>query len=111
MKTVLEAVKAVGRKSMLKDLGITKVSDDLINKKIFNQDDAINHHIGTTRMAYSPEFGIVDSNLKCFNLDNLFISGSSVFPTSSIVNPTFTIVALSLRLAEHILIKSKSKPN
>ena len=107
MKTVLEAVKAVGRDSMLKDVGITKVSDDLINKEIFSQDDAINHHIGTTRMADSPEFGIVDSNLKCFTLNNLFISGSSVFPTSSIVNPTFSIVALSLRLGEHIVSPPK----
>jgi choline dehydrogenase-like flavoprotein len=107
MKTVLEAVKAVGRESMLNDVGITKVSNDLINKEIFNQDDAINHHIGTTRMGVSSDFGVVNSNLKCFSLSNLFISGSSVFPTSSIVNPTFSIVALSLRLGEHIVKRSK----
>jgi len=106
-KTVLEAVKAVGRETMLNDMGISKVSNDLINKKIFNQDDAINHHIGTTRMADSQKRGIVDYNLKCFTLNNLYISGSSVFPTSSIVNPTFTIIALSLRLGEHISNQSK----
>jgi len=103
MKTVLEAVKAVGRESMLNGVGITKASDSLLSKEIFTQDDAINHHVGTTRMATSSKFGVVDSNLKCFALNNLYISGSSVFPTSSIVNPTFSIVALSLRLGEHIV--------
>ena len=107
IKTVFEAVKAVGRESMLTDVGITKASNALISKKIFNQDDVINHHVGTTRMADSPEFGVVDSNLKCFALNNLFITGSSVFPKSSIVNPTFSIVALSLRLGEHIVNQSK----
>jgi choline dehydrogenase-like flavoprotein len=107
MKTVLEAVKAVGRESALKKVGVVKASDDLISKEIFNQDDAINHHIGTTRMATSRSNGVVDSNLKCFDFDNLYIAGSSVFPTSSIVNPTFTIVALSLRLGEYLINQAK----
>lgn len=102
MKTVFEAVKSVGRESVLNGVGICKASNDLIKKEIFKQDDSINHHIGTTRMSDSSENGVVDSNLKCFGLSNLFLSGSSVFSTSSIVNPTFTIVALSLRLGEHL---------
>ena len=53
-------------------------------------------------MTESSNYGVVDSNLKMFGLSNLFISGSSVFPTSSIVNPTYTIIALSLRLGNHI---------
>ncbi|MAV92465.1 MAG: hypothetical protein CL676_13685 [Bdellovibrionaceae bacterium] len=56
------------------------------------------HHMGTTRMHQSPEEGVVDSNCKVFGLDNLYISGSSVFPTSGFANPTLTIVALALRL-------------
>ena len=102
MKTVLEAAKAVGRESMLTDVGICRISETLESKEIFKQDDPINHHIGTTRMTESSNYGVVDSNLKMFGLSNLFISGSSVFPTSSIVNPTYTIIALSLRLGNHI---------
>jgi choline dehydrogenase-like flavoprotein len=107
MKTVLEAAKAVGRESMLTDVGICRISETLESKAIFKQDDAINHHIGTTRMAESPEYGVVDSNLKMFGLSNLYISGSSVFPTSSIVNPTYSIIALSLRLGNHIVNQAK----
>ncbi len=60
------------------------------------------HHIGTTRMAPAPEAGVVDRNCEVFNVEGLFIAGSSVFPTSGYGNPTLTIVALSLRLADHL---------
>ncbi len=60
------------------------------------------HHIGTTRMSFNHKKGVVDKNCKVHNIDNLYISGSSVFPTSGHANPTLTIVALSLRLGDHI---------
>ncbi|PSF37811.1 hypothetical protein C7H19_07445 [Aphanothece hegewaldii CCALA 016] len=60
------------------------------------------HHMGTTRMHHDPRHGVVDSNCKVHNLANLYIAGSSVFPTGGSANPTFTIVALALRLANHI---------
>ena len=44
--------------------------------------------------------GVVDQNCKIYGLANLFIAGSSVFPSAGYVNPTLTIVALSLRLAD-----------
>lgn len=58
------------------------------------------HHMGTTRMSAQPANGVVDSNCKVHDLENLFIAGSSVFSTAGWANPTLTIVALSLRLAE-----------
>ena len=60
------------------------------------------HHIGTTRMSDDPRTGVVDKNCKVHNIHNLFISGCSVFPTSGYANPTLTIIALSLRLADNI---------
>ena len=60
------------------------------------------HHMGTTRMSANPGKGVVDPNLKVHGFSNLYVAGSSVFPTGGISNPTFTIVALSLRLASHI---------
>ncbi len=61
-----------------------------------------NHHMGTTRMASSAAKGVVDSNSRVFGADNLYIAGSSVFSTCGAVNPTFTIVALAIRLADHL---------
>jgi choline dehydrogenase-like flavoprotein len=60
------------------------------------------HHIGTTRMSADPRTGVVDDDCKVHGVRNLFIAGSSVFPTSGHANPTWTIVALSLRLADHL---------
>jgi choline dehydrogenase-like flavoprotein len=60
------------------------------------------HHIGTARMAGSPNAGVVDEQCAVFYLPNLFIASAAVFPTSSHANPTLTIIALSLRLAAHL---------
>ena len=60
------------------------------------------HHMGTTRMTADPKDGVVDANCRVHGMDNLFIAGSSVFPTAGAANPTLTIVALSMRLSEHL---------
>ena len=60
------------------------------------------HHIGTARMGNEPRSSVVDANCRVHSVDNLFVAGAAVFPTSSQANPTLTIVALSLRLAEHL---------
>lgn len=61
-----------------------------------------NHHMGTTRMHPDPTQGVVDAQSQLHGVANLFVAGSSVFPTSGAVNPTLTIVALALRLADHL---------
>ena len=60
------------------------------------------HHMGALRMSEAPEAGIVDVNSRLHRIDNLYIAGSAVFPTGGYANPTLTIVALSLRLADHL---------
>jgi choline dehydrogenase-like flavoprotein len=60
------------------------------------------HYLGTTRMGTDPEHSVVNRDLRVHTVDNLYIAGGSVFPTSGCANPTMTIVALSIRLAEHL---------
>jgi choline dehydrogenase-like flavoprotein len=60
------------------------------------------HHAGTTRMHRDPAQGVVDQDCRVHGLANLYLAGSSVFPTISANNPTLTITALALRLADRI---------
>ena len=60
------------------------------------------HHMCTTRMGSSLKDGVVDANQKVFDINNLYIAGSSVFSTGGHINPTFSIVQMSLRLADHL---------
>lgn len=60
------------------------------------------HHMGTTRMHRDPTLGVVDKNCLVHGMANLYVAGSSVFPTGGSNNPTLTIVALTLRLADHL---------
>lgn len=60
------------------------------------------HHSGTTRMSDDPKTGVVDVNCQLHGIGNLYVASSAVFPTNGYANPTLTIVALSLRLADHL---------
>jgi choline dehydrogenase-like flavoprotein len=60
------------------------------------------HHMGTTRMHDDPRSGVVDRNGRVHSLANLFVAGSSVFPTAGSGTPTLLIVALALRMAAHL---------
>ncbi|MGB6336798.1 MAG: GMC family oxidoreductase [Thermoanaerobaculia bacterium] len=60
------------------------------------------HHMGTTRAHRNPKNGVVNEHMQVHGVPNLFLAGSSVFPTGGHVPPTFTIVALAIRLADHM---------
>lgn len=60
------------------------------------------HHMGALRMSALSDDGIVNPDSRVHSVDNLYIAGCSVFPTSGFANPTLTIVALALRLADHL---------
>ena len=64
--------------------------------------NSVAHHLGTTKMSNHPSVGVVDKNCRVHGMNNLYIAGSSVFPTGGHANPTVTIVALALRLADHL---------
>lgn len=60
------------------------------------------HHMGTTRMSDDSKMGVVDRNCRVHGVENLYVAGSSVFPTGGSGTPTLTLVALALRLAAHL---------
>jgi len=60
------------------------------------------HHMTTTKMSQSPEHGVVNKDCRVHSVNNLYVAGSSVFPTGGYTMPTLTIVALALRLGEHL---------
>ena len=82
---------------------IQKKYDKNLLIKIYKQKlkkfNSMAHHMGTTRMSTSSNKGVVNKNLKVHGINNLFIVGSSIFPTGGHANPTYTIVALSIRLS------------
>jgi choline dehydrogenase-like flavoprotein len=60
------------------------------------------HHMGTTRMHHDPKQGVVDANCRVHGIANLHVAGASTFTTAGAVNPTLTLVALTLRLSDHL---------
>jgi choline dehydrogenase-like flavoprotein len=74
---------------------------------------ASNHQLGTTRMSREPAHGVVDPQCRIHGLENAYIVGGSVFPTVSWANPTFTVLALTFRLADWLrqrLARSATDP-
>ncbi|MCH2172856.1 GMC family oxidoreductase [Myxococcota bacterium] len=60
------------------------------------------HHMGTTRMHEDPRQGVVDVNARVHGIENLYVAGSSVFPAFGVANPTLTLLALAIRLSDHL---------
>jgi choline dehydrogenase-like flavoprotein len=69
------------------------------------------HFMGTTRIHDNPRKGVVDADCRVHEVSNLFIAGSSVFPTGGFANPTLTIVALALRLAAYLKAELRASPH
>ena len=83
------------------NIGRLALKNFLFNNNYY-QNKAGYHHMGGTSMGYSAKDSVVNENLKVHNIKNLYITGSSVFKRGGYANPTFTIIQLSLRLADHI---------
>lgn len=106
-RTVQTATRAFGELLARRDVGRLRINDWLLEDdgQFPGTEEAQvggPHHMCTTRMSDDPRRGVVDRNCRVHGMNNLFIGGSSVFATGSFVNPTFTIVQLALRLADHL---------
>ncbi|MDM5264397.1 GMC family oxidoreductase [Sulfurovum sp. XTW-4] len=105
MQTAKKAIIPFAKSFAASGMGRVKIDDWVLQKNIqFDTKHTSGgfHHMGTTRMAHSPKEGVVDKNTKVFGIGNLYIAGSSVFPTGGCANPTYTIVQMTLRLADHL---------
>lgn len=97
---------------LAEELGRLNVARVRVNELLLRDDSSwsknlswFGHHMGTTRMDEDPKRGVVDTDCRVHGVSNLFIASGSVFPTCGFANPTLTICALALRLADHLKAK------
>jgi choline dehydrogenase-like flavoprotein len=105
----LKSMRFFGRllQQELEARGLGSIS---LDPRLENEDPAFraaihdwNHHMGTARIGRSPEDGFVDKDLRVFGIRNLYLAGAAVFPSTGSANPTFTAIALALRLRDHLV--------
>jgi len=102
----------VGHEKIIKELSALGagrfITEEITPELVDERATGHYHHIGTTKMSTYPSDGVVDSNCKIHNLSNLYVAGSSIFPTAGYSGPTMMIVAFAMRLAEHVSKKLKT---
>jgi choline dehydrogenase-like flavoprotein len=86
----------------LRAAGFGRLTSDLAEADPWPITDDASHHMGATRMGTSVATSVVDADCRLHTVPNVYVAGSSVFPTSGYANPTYTIVALAIRLAAHL---------
>jgi choline dehydrogenase-like flavoprotein len=100
MRTIIRSQQIINEE--LQRAGLGRLSIDMQDESPPSDLHGGWHHMGTTRMHTDPAKGVVDQNGRVHGMSNLFIAGPSVFPTGGYANPVLTIVALSIKLADHI---------
>lgn len=106
-RTQQVALVAFGKMLAERDRGRIRVRDWVLHEPfdwpgIAHDEVGGKHHMGTTRMADDPKLGVVDRDCRVHGMANLWIAGSSVFPSGGHANPTYTIIQLTLRLGDHL---------
>ena len=112
--TILETQNLLSREFGALGLGRLNVEFDDMEDPWPRIPDSASHFMGSTRMHDNPRYGVVDTDCRVHGMENLYISGGSVFPTSSSAMVTMNIVALSVRLAHHLsskLSRTASNPS
>ena len=99
IRTVYDYVNAELIRSGLGRLGVPG--------NVQNIQDGGGHMIGSTRMGNDPAVSVTDAHAQVHGVRNLYLAGSSLFPAAGAANPTLTILALSLRLADHLARRPK----
>ena len=111
-KSIRPIYQLLGQHVGIAGIGRVKLQKELTDENDDSMPTATSggwHHMGTTRMSTDSRKGVVDADCKVHGIDNLYVAGSSCFPNGGAVNPTFTLVALSVRLSDHV--KKKIQKN
>jgi len=103
-RTKEEMENADKQLGLLKDI-IKAMGYTIDDKKTKVEEPGAHHTTGTCRMARTPEEGVTDPNLQVHGISNLYLCSNGVFPSGSAVNPTLTLTALAMRLADHLLCR------
>lgn len=103
IESVARTLDLVGAELARTGVGRYEYDRDRLEEDLMRYGAYGGHHIGTARMGANPKNSVVDADCKVHSVGNLYVAGSAVFPTSSQANPTLTIVALSLRLADRLV--------
>jgi choline dehydrogenase-like flavoprotein len=98
LRTVLGHLHLMGETLATGEIGRVAIR----NHSIFNELNGGGHIMGTTRMGVDPTTSVTDGNCRVHGYANLFVAGSSLFPSGGYANPTLTIVALAARLGDHL---------
>lgn len=105
-RTVIEFYRQLDQGLRSAELGFVEYDEAELEQylgRVTSRFNSSSHHLGTTRMSADPRSGVVNADCRIHSIRNLYVSGGSVFPTSGHANPTLTIIALALRLADHIV--------
>ena len=106
--SIRKLYEIIGRQVGMKGVGRVRFDEflqDEISEEIPDKLGGGWHHMGTTRMSNDPKKGVVDANCQVHGIRNLYVAGSACFATAGAPNPTLTLVALSLRLSDHLKAK------
>ena len=96
-----ETLKELGRQLLASRTGMLRLNLKTRSEWLDGMDWG-NHHMGTARMHVDPRKGVVDANSQVHGIANLFVAGSAVYPNYGAANPTVNLLALTLRLADHL---------
>ena len=104
-RTIQGSATLFAEEVLRRNYGRVRLDPWVLGRGSFPADDEIkgNHHMGGTRMNSDPARGVVDADCRVHGLANLYVGGSSVFPSGGAANPTLTIVQLALRLSDHLI--------
>jgi choline dehydrogenase-like flavoprotein len=110
VRSVARAHELLDRSLREQGLGRVEMLYDDVDGAVREQLFGGYHQAGTTRMSSHAEDGVVDRNLAVHGFDDLFVASSSVFPTSSQANSTFTLIAFAVRLADRLAGELSERP-
>jgi len=101
-KTAKDSLVGLGNFFIKENIGRISIDEHIFGYDTFIQTFTGTHQMGGTRIGENHKNSVVDKNLKVHFIENLFVTGSSVFTTSGHNHPTYTIILLSLKLGDHI---------